>query len=174
MADKQGSDRFSELKLRRQNGEISEEEFQAEHKKLIYQMSDDSIRRGAVQAQRRNGSDAFAGIAFIIVAVGLMLMALTMCSHNGVAQKDAPPSDAQYEVLAYDNVKARLRDPDSATFSEVRVSRKAGVPAVCGYVNSKNGFGGMSGNQRFISGGATALESDMEPEEFAKSWAQIC
>lgn len=84
------------------------------------------------------------------------------------------PSDAVYITLAQDAVKQRLRDPDSAEFSDVHVSRRAGVVAVCGYVNSRNGFGGMSGRQRFISGGATGLEEDFAEGEMDASWAQLC
>lgn len=47
-------------------------------------------------------------------------------------------------------VRTRLRDPDSATFTGSRVVRKGGSEGVCGFVNAKNGFGGMSGNKWFL------------------------
>lgn len=44
-------------------------------------------------------------------------------------------------------VLKRLIDPDSAKFDEVTVNRSTG--AVCGFVNSKNKFGGYTGNTLF-------------------------
>lgn len=44
-------------------------------------------------------------------------------------------------------VREQLRDPNSATFSNVRV---VDGNIVCGEVNSKNGFGGYAGKQRFL------------------------
>jgi hypothetical protein len=52
-------------------------------------------------------------------------------------------------------VRNRLRDPDSAQFLRSRVVRKDGKEAVCGFVNAKNGFGGMAGNEWF-----TVVESE--------------
>jgi hypothetical protein len=73
-----------------------------------------------------------------------------------------------------DQVRAKLKDPSSAEFTNVHVSRKAGVPAVCGEVNARNAFGGMGGKERFIAGGATALESEFAPGEFETTWSQLC
>ncbi len=86
----------------------------------------------------------------------------------------APPSDVGYEIAGKDRVKARLRDPASAQFSDVRVVRRDGVTAICGYVNSKNAFGGMTGPQRFIAGGAVGLEEDFAPGEMDNAWALLC
>ncbi len=57
-------------------------------------------------------------------------------------------------------VQARLRDPDSAVFDkqqswlqdpEVLVRRIDGKPAIiCGWVNAKKGFGGMTGDQAYV------------------------
>lgn len=49
-------------------------------------------------------------------------------------------------------VKRELSDPDSAQFSDVTVN----VESACGFVNSKNGFGGYAGKAPFIAiGGGT-------------------
>ncbi len=46
---------------------------------------------------------------------------------------------------------------------------------VCGEVNSKNGFGGYAGYQRFIAtAGFAVLEREMESAEFARAWAEAC
>jgi len=56
--------------------------------------------------------------------------------------------------LAQDAVKRKLRDPSSAQFRNMGVFHPAfadGPPqAVCGEVNSKNGFGGYSGYTIFV------------------------
>lgn len=56
----------------------------------------------------------------------------------------------------------------------VRVVRRNGVTAICGYVNSKNAFGGMTGPQRFIAGGTVGLEEDFAPGEMDNAWALLC
>ena len=43
-------------------------------------------------------------------------------------------------------VKAALRDPESAQFSDVEVKGKI----ACGFVNSRNGFGGYAGQIPFV------------------------
>lgn len=43
-------------------------------------------------------------------------------------------------------VKRELRDPESAQFSDVAVN----VESACGFVNSKNGYGGYAGKQPFV------------------------
>lgn len=105
-------------------------------------------------------------------ALALSCLALVGCGDRG------PPSELDYVTLAQDRVKARLRDPGSAQFSEVRSVQVGGSTAgVCGKVNSKNGFGGMSGPKRFIIGGTvSAIEGDglMDAANFDAAWRQIC
>lgn len=67
-----------------------------------------------------------------------------------------------------------LKDPDSAKFGEVRTGWTSGKPVTCGYVNSRNGFGGMTGRQRFISGSVTAVEEQMPAGEMDKAWDRLC
>ena len=84
--------------------------------------------------------------------------------------------DAQ-QVMMMENAKAtvkgQLRDPDSAKFSNVRVSSKMGVTIVCGLVNSKNGFGGYNGNMRFMSAGGR-VTFDQDDPNFAGYWQKAC
>lgn len=92
----------------------------------------------------------------------------------GPASKtDAGPSDEAYKVVMVENLKNHLRDPASAIITGEYFSRKS-LPALCGYVNSRNGFGGMTGRQRFISTGAVVIEEEMAPGEMDKAWAQFC
>lgn len=68
-------------------------------------------------------------------------------------------------------VLAALKDPDSAVFRGVR----RGQLAICGEVNSRNGFGGYTGYTRFISSVTLVVfESWMTPSEFEKTWATAC
>lgn len=75
-----------------------------------------------------------------------------------------------------DAVRLKLKDPDSAQFRKTYFHRgKSGVPVACGQVNAKNGMGGYSGFQRFVSGTTlelTFLESDVEG--FTKVWNELC
>lgn len=105
------------------------------------------------------------------VAVLALLGALAACGGSSAPRE---PDDITLIVFGQEEVKKLLRDPSSAEFSNVRVSRKAGVPAICGYVNSNNGFGGKTGPQRFISGGATAIEEQFAPGEMDQVWTKFC
>lgn len=49
---------------------------------------------------------------------------------------------------ATEQVRALLKDPDSAKFDQVTVHPGKGT--VCGYVNAKNGMGGYAGSRAFI------------------------
>ena len=46
-------------------------------------------------------------------------------------------------------VQAQLRDPESAQFMGVQLVRRGSDKGVCGYVNARNGFGGMAGSVAF-------------------------
>jgi hypothetical protein len=85
-------------------------------------------------------------------------------------------TDLDMRVGAQQAIKGKLRDPDSAQFSNLRVSSKAGMDIVCGEVNSKNGFGGMGGKQQFISNGATLafLQEEVEDGSWPEVWNKYC
>lgn len=89
------------------------------------------------------------------------------------------PKQIGWMELGMKLVKAKLRDPDSAVFRNVYFHQGAtNAPTTCGEVNSKNGFGGMAGFQRFLSAGRaefTLMPGDMSsPAEFEKVWAALC
>jgi len=77
-----------------------------------------------------------------------------------------------------DAVRAKLKDPDSAQFRNVRFHRgKDGVPMTCGEVNSKNSFGGYGGFQKFVSAGRaelTFLSEQMTDGDFVEVWNRMC
>lgn len=65
-------------------------------------------------------------------------------------QRDRAP----YYILSQQReIKKRLKDPESAQFRNSAFYNSK-VPVVCGEVNSKNGFGGYTGFQRFIRNGS--------------------
>lgn len=89
---------------------------------------------------------------------------------------EARIKDENWKYFCQEEITKRLKDPESAKFQEVFISRKSGEPIVCGQVNGKNGFGGYSGFERFISAGKlfNILESDMAEGEMDKSWLEFC
>ena len=84
-------------------------------------------------------------------------------------------SDVQYQVAAETLIKQRLRDPSSAEFSSLEVHRVPGRPVVvCGLVNSRNGFGGMSGPQPFIAGEEVLFGQDVPSRYMTDEWKRQC
>lgn len=77
------------------------------------------------------------------------------------------------EYRAKQAVLGMLREPESAKFGDVWVAKSARV--VCGEVNARNGFGGMTGMQRFVIGPAIGLhmEGQQDPE-FRTQWNGEC
>ena len=71
--------------------------------------------------------------------------------------------------------RARLKDPNSATFRDSHVSAPAsslgGATVVCGYVNARNGFGGFTGDQKFFVGGSARVEGD---PSLNAEWLDYC
>lgn len=78
----------------------------------------------------------------------IALLALAACGESPIA-------------LAERDVKAELRDPDSAQFRNLVDAGKA----ICGEVNSRNGYGGYAGFAEFIAPnpGGTADIVTIEP-----------
>ena len=123
-----------------------------------------------------------------ILLIGAAVIALVVVDRafNGETPPPAPkpapthavtvpvgPSPDLLKIRAQREVKAILRDPDSAVFTDM-VAHSAPALVVCGLVNSRNGFGGMTGNQRFISGAVTAVEDQMAAGEMDNLWAKAC
>ena len=100
---------------------------------------------------------------------------LTACGSD-----NSQPSSGEIEAIVQTEAKrlvlAKLRDPDSAVFSDIHVSSKSGQPIACGKVNSKNGFGGMGGAERFVSngGGLAFLEEETQAGGMDEVWSRFC
>ena len=60
---------------------------------------------------------------------------------------------AEKTITAAQNaVKGSLKDPDSATFQNLRIVDFNGGKVVCGEVNAKNAYGGYVGYTAFVAG----------------------
>jgi len=72
--------------------------------------------------------------------------------------------------------KAKLKDPSSAKFRKVYFHKGVdGIPVTCGEVNSKNGFGGYGGYQKFVSAGKSELTFLQEQvADFSSVWNRFC
>lgn len=72
---------------------------------------------------------------------------------------------------AKDAVRAQLKDPESASFGEIRLSSRG---YHCGTVNAKNGFGGASGPMRFMTNGRTTLIETPTSGIPSGLWSDLC
>lgn len=84
-------------------------------------------------------------------------------------------ANEDYRLIAQakTNVSRNLRDPGSADFGPAIVSRKDGI-AVCGTVNAKNGFGGMTGPQSFINTQSNGIFLEEMRDDFRALWQRYC
>jgi hypothetical protein len=97
-----------------------------------------------------------------------------------------PPSSGNAEIyLAKEAITKMMRDPDSAVFGDVFFvnDRKSPtgyyVPVVCGSVNGKNSFGGMTGQKHFVAIMSDAvsgvwMEGTTPQNVFAPEWNRYC
>ena len=108
--------------------------------------------------------------------VGAALAAgLAGCGSEQSEQDRLRSEDYELEIDARMAVSDRLRDPNSARFEGVFVSRSSGLPVVCGQVNAKNAFGGYAGAKPFYFAGRVAVIADAgNVEEFRTAWTDLC
>lgn len=93
-----------------------------------------------------------------------------------IATLVATPPTSTYRAAAQELVRQQLRDPSSAEFSDINVklATPGHVTVVCGYVNARNGFGGMTGRQRFVAGNIVTIESAVGAETMNQLWNGVC
>lgn len=139
------------------------------------------------------------GVVTLLIAAFCVVVALSLCmtivpwmmrasepkAGQVVAPQSTSPPDRQelvdqrerdelWVIHMESKVRERLKDPDSATFRGTRTFHGGGAPVACGEVNSKNGFGGMGGYQRFVAAGdIIALEEQVEGG-LQETWDQFC
>lgn len=126
----------------------------------------------AIQTQVAASENASTG-ALIKIAASIAVAGTVAWFFTGgrsQASKDKDFIEEQQQLI-----KKRLKDPDSAQFTDVFVSRSSGRPVACGYVNAKNGFGGYVGRTRFMSSDTTqVLEGELTPGELDSVWSRAC
>jgi hypothetical protein len=88
-------------------------------------------------------------IRLVIIAA---LLGMTGCV--SIASTEPTRISASEVSRVQDIVKSRLRDPGSATFSNISAQNRVLTDGktqtiICGLVNSKNGFGGYAGATAF-------------------------
>ena len=97
--------------------------------------------------------------------LGLSILTLAACDQ---------PSTAILKSDAGKALAARLKDPASAEFGSVWTDGGN----TCGWVNSKNSFGGYVGPQRFIASPREALLENVPAVEgmmtFGEMWDLVC
>lgn len=127
-------------------------------------------------APRQPGSDDVrkARSVVLVIVIGVFAMFVAKCASR-THGNTAVPASSTYRAAAEELVRQRLRDPSSAEFSEIRVIDLPGKPTiVCGRVNARNGFGGMTGSKRFVVGATVAVEGDVNSADIAQLWATFC
>lgn len=123
------------------------------------------------------GTIKFLIVTSIIVYVylGFVTSVIGKSNEPATQQESRQDKEQEYIYLNKNRLKSVLKDPESAEFSGVFVSYLNGSPVVCGYVNSKNSFGGFSGTQRFVSAGTVQVTEDMmRAGEMESTWAKAC
>lgn len=130
------------------------------------------------------GKAAKIGIAVVVLAIVGQIMESSApaptpeqvaADSTREVQRERDRQDREQMRTAQAMMKAVLKDPESAQFSEVMVVRVSGEPVVCGYVNARNGFGGFTGRKGFLvtAGGRLTTEESAEGA-FEKDWNRLC
>ncbi len=93
-------------------------------------------------------------------SLAFLFFAITVTQASGQSEFRGDPSAKEFAYIDNETavLKRRLKDPDSALFRNLYVSRKLGAPIVCGEVNAKTSFGGYLGFQRFLGASAAGIE----------------
>ena len=121
-------------------------------------------------------------VASSIVALLVILLVRQPALPSGSQARDEAktPRVSEFDqiYMGKQSVLKKLRDPKSAEFSDIRLgpvqSERTGGGAVCGYVNSKNGFGGYSGRERFLAVGDLAYLESGTANGFDGIWERLC
>lgn len=94
---------------------------------------------------------------------------------NSKVQPEMSRADKEFYMTeaSKDGVRARLKDPKSAKFKDVYYMDHV-TPVICGKVNSRNGFGGMSGFQHFLARGEVLVLFEKEADDFGDTWNKLC
>lgn len=140
-------------------------------------VSEEDIKERSKTSQTSMDGQSWLGCAALIGAISVFAYLIFSQNPEDKERFRRSIEMAGVERSAQDDIKAILRDPESALFSSITVSERNSVKVVCGVVNSQNGFGGMTGGKRFISspGIISVIEGEnMQASEFQGSWNTFC
>ena len=113
------------------------------------------------------------GILLLVFLVPVALL-VYRCEREPTPEEQARITEGRMTSDAMNQVRNRMRDPDSAKFGRLRVSHASGRFALCGTVNAQNAFGGYVGYRRYVATPSMALLAEDDPDLFAKFWAEMC
>ncbi|WP_093080195.1 zinc ribbon domain-containing protein [Sphingobium sp. AP50] len=95
-----------------------------------------------------------------------LVIVVTQCDSTAKKKDQAVDHAIEARVRIEAAVRSRLRDPDSARFKHLRNG--------CGYVNARNGFGGMTGDVPFIATSKGVVFREDAPTSFRTRWNDFC
>jgi hypothetical protein len=98
--------------------------------------------------------------------ISTTIVALAAISSNNVMARPMTLAEKKAVEAA---VKEKLKDPASARFRHPKINVPTGDVGLfyCGYVNSKNSFGGYAGDAEFAVGFATEIKNG-KPDTLAR------
>ena len=109
-----------------------------------------------------------------LIFPALVLACLGGCDTSSSSSERDPAEFKSWLIQkTQDGVKARLRDPSSAEFTDVHTATYQGADVVCGYVNAKNGFGGKTGSQKFVGVGNTIFLEEEGSSAVNEAWTTM-
>lgn len=103
-----------------------------------------------------------------------ILLTLTLLALAGTTSAAGKPKSATKKpdpiAIAHERVKDALKDPDSARFRNEFVGKDG---AVCGFVNSKNSYGGYGGFENYIVTSEQVIMGG-EAWKMESRWDSLC
>ena len=102
----------------------------------------------------------------------LLLPLALLVLGTGPALADA--EEEAWIAMNLEQLRGRLIHPDSAQTRGVFISRKAGVPVVCGEVNTLIAAGEETGFEPFIGAGSLGVFLPFDVDDFAALWGHFC
>lgn len=107
----------------------------------------------------------------VAIVLGLFAGAVPFLKIDDGGEFDRGFAHLKAEHAAEAAVRKVLKDPSSAAFSRLVVGPGG---SVCGYVNARNGFGGMTGPKSFVFEALTHKVTMYNGVGFVALWNQEC
>ena len=117
---------------------------------------------------------SFSWMAFLLVISGFANNGVKQAGqaqqeHSAVVLDPNRDEKAKVAMLSRQYVRSAMKDPSSADFGDVWGMSST---VACGFVNGKNSFGALTGDQRFIfANGTVAFQGS---SDFSRMWNTLC